>query len=110
MLSNILNYGQPMKFTTFFFFLFLLSISLCLSTTFFPTNIENMIPFFNLSPKINLTFIGLFSLTISILSYIGLMLSYYLEQKKEKARMIKLQKERKNIKKIHAELEALQKA
>ena len=99
-----------MNFTTFFFFLFIFSISLCLSTTFLPTSIENLIVFFNFSPKINLTFMGLFSLTISILSYLGLIISYYLERKKEKARIIKLQKERKNIKKIHAELEALQKA
>jgi len=99
-----------MNFTTFFFFLFIFSISLCLSTTFSPTTIENFIPFFNFSPKVNLTFIGLFSLTISILSYIGLIISYYIERKKEKARILKLQKERQNIKKIHAELEALQKA
>ena len=99
-----------MNFTTFFFFLFIFSISLCLSTTFFPTDVESLIPLLNLSPRINLTFIGLFSLTISILSYLGLTISYYLERKKEKARLIKLKKERKNIEKIHAELEALQKA
>jgi len=99
-----------MNFTTFFFFLFIFSISLCLSITFFPTNIENLILLLNFSPKMNLTFFGLFSLTISILSYIGLVVSYYLERKREKARILKLQKERKNIEKIHAELEALQKA
>ena len=98
-----------MNFTTFFFFLFILSISLCLSTTFFPSNIESMLPFFNFNSKINLRFIGLFSMTISILSYLGLVISYFVEKKKEKARIIKLEKERKNIEKIHAELEALQK-
>jgi len=99
-----------MNFSTFFFFLFIVSISLCLSTILVPNTVEEIIPFFNFSPKINLTFIGLFSLTISILSYIGFITSYYIEKKRKRERAIKLQKERKNIEKIHAELEALQKA
>ena len=99
-----------MNFSTFFFFLFILSISLCLSTTLLPSSIEELIAFFSFSPKIDLTFVGLFSLTISILSYIGLIISYYLERKRKKERTLKLNKERKNIEKIHAELEALQKA
>jgi len=99
-----------MNISTFFFFLFIVSISLCLSTIFVPNSVEELIAFFSFPPKINLTFIGLFSLTISILSYMGFVASYYIEKKRKRERAIKLQKERKNIEKIHAELEALQKA
>ena len=102
--------GLFMNFSTFFLFLFLTSISLCLGTTLLPEMVQESINFFNLSSQIDLKFIGIFSFIISTLSYIGLVFSYYSERKRARLRAEKIEQERKVLDKIHAELEALQKA
>jgi len=94
-----------MNFRTFFSLLFILSISICLGTTFFPDIIKNILQYLNISNSIK--FIGLTSLIISIMSYIGMLFSFYFASKREKLRLKKLEKDRENIDKIHEELNAL---
>jgi len=94
-----------MNFRTFFTLLFILSISICIGTTFFPDIIKNILQYLNITNSIK--FIGLTSLIISIMSYIGMLFSFYFASKREKLRLKKLEKDRENIKKIHEELNAL---
>ena len=94
-----------MNFRTFFSLLFILSISICLGTTFFPDIIKTILQYLNISNSIK--FIGLTSLIISIMSYIGMLFSFYFASKRERLRLKKLEEDRKNIEKIHKELNAL---
>jgi uncharacterized BrkB/YihY/UPF0761 family membrane protein len=94
-----------MNFRTFFSLLFILSISICFGCTFFPDSITNILQNFNLNN--NIKFIGLTSLIFSILSYLGMVVSFYFASKREKLRLKKLKKDRENIDKIHDELNAL---
>jgi len=94
-----------MNLKTFFLSLFLLSITVCLGTTFFPDIIINILQTVNITE--NIKFIALVSLIISIFAYIGMLISFYFSRKREKYRLKKLQEDRINIDKIHKELEAL---
>ena len=94
-----------MNFRTFFSLLFILSISICLGTTFFPDIIKNILQYLNISNSIK--FIGLTSLIISVIAYVGMLFSFYFASKREKLRLKKLKEDRENIKKIHEELNAL---
>ena len=94
-----------MNFRTFFSLLFILSISICLSSTFFPDFIKDILQNLNINNSIK--FIGLTSLIISIFSYIGMLISFYFASKRERLRLEKLKVDRKNIDKIHEELNAL---
>jgi uncharacterized BrkB/YihY/UPF0761 family membrane protein len=94
-----------MNFRTFFSLLFILSISICLGSTFFPDIIKTILE--NLNLKNSIKFIGLTSLIISILSYIGMLFSFYFAHKREKLRLEKLKREREYISKIHEELNAM---
>jgi len=94
-----------MNFRTFFLLLFFISISTCIFTTFYPDTFKNIIQDINIHQ--NIKFIGMLSLTIAIFSYIGMVISFYLASKIEKLRLEKLKKDRENIDKIHAELNAL---
>jgi predicted histidine transporter YuiF (NhaC family) len=94
-----------MNFRTFFSLLFIISISICLGTTFFPDIIKNTLENLNINNPIK--FIGLTSLIISIFSYIGMLISFYFASKREKLRLKKLEEDRKNIAKIHEELNSL---
>jgi len=95
-----------MTFRTFFLLTFLLSISLCFAFTFIPNQIETIISSLNNQYQLKSAFTGLVSLIVSILSYIGLILSHYYANKQEKAR-IKRDAERINLEKIHNELKAM---
>ena len=72
--------------------------------------VQEFVTLSNFSTQIGLKFIGIFSLLIATFSYIGLILSYYVEKKRAKLKKEKREQERKNLDKIHAQLEALQKA
>jgi uncharacterized BrkB/YihY/UPF0761 family membrane protein len=93
-----------MNFRTFFSLLFIVSISICLSTTFSPELISSLLAKFDIH---NIKFIGLTSLIISIFSYIGMMFSFYLAAKRKQRRLEKLKRDRENLDKIHEELNAL---
>jgi len=90
-----------MNFRTFFLLLFLISISICLVSTFFPDILKNILQ------NINMKFIALTSLIISIFSYIGMIISFFFARKREKVRLKKLEEDRKNMDKIHKELNSL---
>jgi len=97
-----------MTFRTFFLLIFLLSLSLCFTFTFAPDKIEDILFFlFNKSSDLNNAFLGLVSLIVATLSYIGLLLSHYYGTKEETARKIKKHAERLNLKKIQEELRAM---
>jgi len=96
-----------MNFRTFFSLLFILSISICLGSTFFPDFISNILH--NINVNNNIKFIALTSLIISIFSYIGMLISFYFASKREKKRLLKLKKDRELMDSIHAELEELRK-
>lgn len=96
-----------MTFRTFFLLIFLLSISLCFAFTFTPNEIQNVISFFYNRHVFNSAFLGLVSLIVAVLSYIGLVLSHYYAEKEEKARKIKKEANRINLEKIHNELKAM---
>ena len=99
-----------MNFSTFYFIIFILFLSLTLGTSFFPeivTNIKNLSGF---TKDFELNFIQLFAFISSVFSYIGWIGSYYLEKKEEKKRKDKIERERHNMNKIHAELDALHKS
>ena len=92
-----------MNFRTFFSLLFILSISICLGSTFFPNFIKDILQNINTSIK----FIGITSLIISIFSYIGMLGAFYFASKRERLRLEKLKADRENMDKIHEELKAL---
>ncbi len=94
-----------MNFRTFFSLLFILSISICLISTFLPDFTKNILQNININNSIK--FIGLTSLIISIFAYIGMLGSFYFASKRERLRLEKLKEDRKNIDKIHEELNAL---
>ncbi len=94
-----------MNFRTFFSLLFILSISLCIATTFYPNFINSILEYMNI--KNSIKFIGLTSLIISIFSYLGMLLAFFFASKREKRRLEKLKRDRENIEKIHEELNAL---
>ncbi len=94
-----------MNFRTFFTLLFIISISLCLGSTFFPDILKSILNTINITE--NIKFIGLMSLIIALFAYIGMVVSFYFARKREKARRQKLKDNRINIDEIHAELESL---
>ena len=94
-----------MNFRTFFSLLFIISISACIFSTYYPNELSNLLQNININKDIK--FIGLLSLIIAIISYIGMLISFYFAHKREKLRVKKLEEERVNIDKIHAELESL---
>jgi len=96
-----------MNFRTFFSLLFILSISICLITTFYPDFTNTVLQYTNIHNSIK--FVGLTSLIISIFSYLGMIISFYFASKREKKRLLKLKKDRELIDSIHAELEELRK-
>ena len=99
-----------MTFRTFFLITFLLSISLSITVTFFPNEVQNTLYTMNKNYIIDDTFIGLLSFIIAIVAYIGLILSYYYGYKKQKKieqKKKKQEAERLNLQKIHAELQEL---
>jgi len=96
-----------MTFRTFFLLNFLLSISLCFSFTFIPIKVETLIHSLVHIPQFNSAFIGLLSLIVSILSYIGLLLSHYYAHKRDTALRIKKEADRINLEEIHNELKAM---
>ena len=96
-----------MQYRVFFSILFFISISICLLSTFYSQTMdESLVSLFS-NPRINSTFVGLFSLVIAILAYISLIIALYHTHIVEKKRLAKLEKERYNIDQIHAELSAL---
>lgn len=94
-----------MNFRTFFTLLFIIAISLCLGSTFFPDSVKNILNTVNVTE--NIQFIGLTSLITALFSYIGMIISFYFARKREKSRRQRLKSDRINIDKIHAELESL---
>lgn len=94
-----------MNLRTFFTLLFIISISLYLSSTFFPDSVKSILNTVNVTE--NIKFIGLTSLIIALFSYMGMVISFYFARKREKARRQKLKDDRINIDEIHAELESI---
>lgn len=94
-----------MNFITFFLLLFIISISICISATFYPDILKNILQCISINE--NIKFVGLFSLILSIFSYIGMIISFYFANKIEKLRVKKLKEDRKNIDEIHEELNSL---
>ncbi|MBU1667702.1 hypothetical protein KKC13_04730 [bacterium] len=99
-----------MNFRTFFFILFVISIALCIGSTFTPDALQDIIyKVIDTNYTINTTFLGLLSLITAILSYIGLVISTYFGRKREIAQREKEERDRLNIEAIHAEIQALHK-
>lgn len=96
-----------MHYRAFFSMLFLISISICLLSSFASEMMDASLLSLFANPKVNSAFVGLFSLSIAILAYIGLLIALYYKYVVEKRRLDKLQEERRNINEIHAELSAL---
>ena len=94
-----------MNFRTFFSLLFIISISICLSSTFSTDFVKNILQNLNINNSVK--FIGLSSLITSIFSYIGILGSFYFASKRERLRLERLKADRENIDKIHEELNAL---
>ena len=94
-----------MNFRTFFTLLFIISVSSCILATYYPNEFNNILQ--NINIDNNKKFIGLLSLIIAIISYLGMLTSFYFAHKREKLRIRKLEEDRVNIDKIHAELKSL---
>jgi predicted membrane protein len=94
-----------MNFRTFFSLLFLISITLCIGSTFFTDILKEVMQYINFFLPIK--FIGIASLLTAIFSYIGMLVSFYFAEKREKRRIEKLKEDRELIDSIHAEIEAL---
>jgi len=96
-----------MQFRTFFFLLFIISSTLFFLTNYFPTLILTTCESLCSNEKISLPFIQLTVMTMSAFSIILFVISNYYEEKKALREKERLETERLNIEKIHAELEAL---
>ncbi len=94
-----------MNFRTFFSLLFTFSISICITATFYPDILNNILQNININTSIK--FIGITSLIIAIFAYIGMLGAFYFASKRERLRLEKLKAERENLDKIHEELNAL---
>lgn len=102
--------GLLMNFRTFFFILFVTSISLCIGSTLIPDSVQNIIyTIIDSNYTINTTFLGLLALITAILAYIGLVISTYFGRKQEKIQREKAERDRLNIEAIHAKIQALHK-
>jgi len=96
-----------MTFKSFFLLIFLSSISISIPSFFFPKETDIFLLNIGIDYKINYIFVSLVGLITSIFSFIGLLISSYFAKKKEEIRLKKIELERKNLTKIHQELQAL---
>lgn len=92
---------------TLFLLIFIGSITIGVLFFFFPIETVGFLSRMGLNHQFDYTFISLVSLLSSILSYIGYIISLYISEKKERARLEKLARERKNLNQIQKELEEL---
>jgi len=96
-----------MTIRTFFLIIFIISISTCIIFTFAEDETQQWLYLLDSSLTVNTTFASLVALIMSIISYIGFSIAYYLFYKQEKYRQEKLTRDRINLGKIHEELKAM---
>lgn len=98
-----------MRFKTFFFILFTISITWGIVTTLIPDLIQNIFYTMNSNYTINITFLTLVSLITAGFALLGLLLSIYFGSKEKRIKRLKRQRDRQNVEIIQAEIQALHK-
>lgn len=96
-----------MQFRTFFFILFIISSITFFFSTYQPNLTLNACTSTPYTKELTLIYIQLTSMSMSAISIILFIITNYYEEKRLLKEKEKLAKERLNIEKIHAELEAL---
>ncbi len=92
---------------SFFLLTFIVSASISILSFFFTKETQLLLLDMGVVYKIDFIFIGFVGLITSIFSYVTMDISCYIEKKREKIRLKKLEKERINLDKIHKELMAI---
>jgi type III secretory pathway component EscU len=80
---------------------------MCIIFTFAEDEAQRWLYLLDNSLDINSTFTSLVALIMSIISYIGFSISFYIFYRQEKYRKERLAKDRINLGKIHEELKAM---
>ena len=96
-----------MTFKTFFFILFILSTMVSFLFSFFIIEAEQLLVEIDIAYRTTPTFISIVALISATFSYIGLNISQYFQNKREEVIRKRVEIERKNLSKIHQELNAL---